>query len=507
MLKMKYFLLFILVVLSGYVMRAQHYACVAPGQKVYFTNAAGYLRGMRIDSTKVIAGNTVHYPFRTARLAYGGGPLQADTTGGSWLGKEIIETPGGFTYIPNTWGDTIRIKNNALLNESWIFFRDSTAVYYEATVTAWDTMTVNGITDSVKIIRLTARSGTSVWSTDPLHHLELFLGREQGWLQAADLYLFPYHAPGKVFNSFFDCYFKQVNGGGVLNPALLVFRRINFEPAYRHKIYDFNTGDVFRDNRYAAFDVNQHSFKNTRFEITAKQVTGSGIAYTRAYTSSGTVYPGNAPPYPTAGSGLDTLNIGEDALLSDTVKMPEEWFNGKYCYYWPGDSTFCYRSAAYGFETDVIFANGQLEGGAVEPVLPKSYYKNGLGEISMESGGIAGIHIPVTRSKLEAAGKAGQAPCDNNNALGIAGAVAAQAITFRLFPNPAATQVCLELPEALPADNFIFEVYDICGRRMITEKIRGGRATIATGNLPDGIYGFRLWGPSGSGSGKVVIRR
>ena len=505
---MKQILLLILVACSFFSrVSAQTYSCVTPGQKSYFTNASGYLRGMRIDSSKLIDGNTVYYPFKTARLAYMAWSERADTAGGSWQGREIIETPDKHTFIPNIWGDTVCIKNSALLNESWIFFKDSTAVHYEATVIAQDTITINGITDSVKAIRLTAKNGTSILSTDPLNNLELILSGEHGWLKVPDLYLFPYHAAGASFNSRFDCYFFKVNGGlAQLDPAQLAFRRVEFIPAYNHRMYHYEIGDILQHYKSSTYNTGTSSYKHIRTQVTAKQLTDSSIIYTMAFKSGETIYPGNAAPYSIADSGLTTQEQ-KKYLLSDTVKMPEEWFCGKYYYYWPEDSSFCYKSAAYGYQTDEIFENGRFGGGGPEPAYPEITYKEGLGDLSWATGGFPLIHNMVGYGSLRAARKGGLDLCDRNNSLEINERSGSGDITLQLFPNPATELICIELPGALPTGGYTLEMYDVSGRKVIKENLISTRTLVHTGAVPNGIYWLRIWGRSGSAGRKVIIRR
>src|ERR1043165_4364812 len=83
------FFTFLLILACG-PCYAQNYTCVQATAKHYFINGSGYLRGIRIDSTKMVNGDSVLFPFRTARGPVPNAlPPPLDSNGGSWLGKTI----------------------------------------------------------------------------------------------------------------------------------------------------------------------------------------------------------------------------------------------------------------------------------------------------------------------------------------------------------------------------------------------------------------------------------
>lgn len=77
---------------------AQNYECVHRGQKTFFTNEAGYLRGIRFDSVVVSGADTIYYPYKTKRNF----APSSDSTNGSWIGSKIIQKPDG-TFLFNTF--------------------------------------------------------------------------------------------------------------------------------------------------------------------------------------------------------------------------------------------------------------------------------------------------------------------------------------------------------------------------------------------------------------------
>ena len=194
---MKRLLLFIAMI-SAFCCNAQNYQCLQSGVKQYFTNNNGYLRGIRIDSVRAVGSDSVFYPFHTFRfkpnVMYGGyTPAIPDTVEGSWLGNKVIMQPNGTFLFDNMGSDTVIIKTQAHLSDTWIFYNDTTNIYYTATITAIDTMTVLGTLDTVKTIKLNAYSSGVLNSADPINNFEIKLSKHQGFVQVFDLYTFPYH--------------------------------------------------------------------------------------------------------------------------------------------------------------------------------------------------------------------------------------------------------------------------------------------------------------------------
>lgn len=327
---------------------AQDYSCVPPEYKTFYTNASGYLRGMRIDSIKIINGDNIYYPFKTARIANDLDLQMADTNGGSWLGAEIIEDTTGITRIPTRSGDTIIIKNNAALNESWTFYQDTGARYYEATVTATDTATFAGISDSVKVIRINVKEGTAVITSDSLNNLEIILSKSHGFFQVPGLYLFPFK---NALDLDVDYYVGLSRGNfNELRKEELLFRRIPFTYPANQDIYDFEPGDVFYSGSNAGTNMNGAS-KNI---ILSKATTDTTFSYqVKVYShwSSG--------PNSGQDSSVNTWNYS-NGLLIDSVKMPEEWHNDKICHYRYQDSSFCLSSNVYQTDESHISFQGQL---------------------------------------------------------------------------------------------------------------------------------------------------
>jgi len=506
---MKY-LFFLTLLLQLENVFSQSYSCIPSEHKTYYTNPRGYLRGMRIDSVKYNNGDTLYYPFRTARLDHcTWGPI-ADTSGGSWWGKTLIQTPSGSTRIPNRWGDTITIRNNALLNDTWIFYHDTTAVYYEAQVIAWDTMTFLGLTDSVKRIRITAKNGASTIPSNPLNGLELLISKQYGWIQAIDCYLFPYHVPGDTLwsNWSFDCYFVEANRGSpIMNDnSSLDFKRVTYIPPVSDEVYNFEIGDAFW--LYETMDLSGSSFRTTETKtlITGKAISDTLITYTLDYWSKSK---GHSPP--TAYeyySGTKSQSYTRGRILADTIKMPEEWYDGHYYYYLPEDSSYCYRSPVYSITIDRIFGNGYYLGNAVEPSFPAVSYKIGLGMRSSTTGGSAMLNPPQSRYSLEGAQKGGSSPCDpGNGPVSVTQHEGAGKSELQLYPNPADDRLEVTIRNAPVNSRFKLELYNSCGTMVFKKDYTAGSCVLRLGDLPTGLYIIKIYTEQGTANSKLIIRR
>jgi len=148
-----------------------------------FTNANGNVKSMRIDSVK-FNGDSILYPLKNIQ--------QLDYNcytpyGASWLGSKIIINKS-WNYFLNAKNDTLKIKTDAKLLESWFILKKN-GISFEAIVSKFDTLTVLGVLDSVKTIKLSAY-GFGVYS-NKFNHGEILLSKNFGSLKTYPLVDFP----------------------------------------------------------------------------------------------------------------------------------------------------------------------------------------------------------------------------------------------------------------------------------------------------------------------------
>ncbi len=362
---------FLLVILfSTYLCRAQNYQCLQSGVKHYFTNGNGYLRGIRIDSTRTIGSDTVYYPYHTFRY-----PISAamDSTNGSWLGSRVIQQPDG-TFLFNTvWKDTVVIKTQANPGDSWVLYNDTSSKYYIAKVTATDTMSVLGVLDSVKDISITAYSGLTIDSTDPINYFEMILSKNNGFVKTFDLYDFPYHAPDSIM--WIDWYVSYIAGSGYLGSAASigsfsgvyafssVFSIVPYNPT-QLEIYNFSVGDAFYRQVYAnengSYDPidNRYAYDS----IIGKTIIDPyHVEYNVYEWYYDTHYYYDPPPshYATVVTYFNSNTVtftADTSFVINLVELPEEIGTSDSAYFYlPNDTQKCFRSPYYSVIKPVVF--------------------------------------------------------------------------------------------------------------------------------------------------------
>jgi hypothetical protein len=501
---MKYILILILLGISFVDASAQNYSCVSSESKTYFTNSRGYLRGMRMDSVKVVNGNTVYYPFRTARTNYMAWADYADTMGGSWWGKQIVESTNGLTYLFNVKGDTILINNAANVGDSWIFLDDTSAVHYTAEVASIDTQAIGSLLDSVKIITLTARDVNGIVVPDSVNGLQLRLSKHSGLLTAIDFYMFPYRQflsdswPGT------DCYFHE-SVGGTNHPGkdLLTYNAVAFEVPDSFQVFNYNIGHRYHFSESSSWPINNSSVSSGyKIVITNKTITPTAILYDYNYWRKTTVYPGNAAPATSYDSGASLLHI-QKGLILDTTYMPEEWYSGKqrgwYYYYLPDDSSFCLKSPRYSKVSDKII-NNRFGGGGPEPSYPHYHYKEGIGEIRFDNGNGHPESQSLSRG-IESAGVLSDM-CNPINQIVSIDEMPKGEIPMLLYPNPVHSLLHLEGP----ADySWSVSVYDVFGKKVNAVQGLKGRTEIDMSGLSPGIYFLKIYAKGKLATRKITV--
>ncbi|HET8572330.1 MAG TPA: T9SS type A sorting domain-containing protein [Edaphocola sp.] len=454
---MKQLVLLFALITFAFLANAQQYSCIPPEHKTFFTNGKDYLRGMRIDSVKYVGAEKIYYPFKTARVRQHL-DTYADTTGGSWWGSMIIEdTLTGITAIPTRYGDTVWIHPRAGLYDPWTFYRDTAVRYYEAEVIAIDTMTIAGISDSVKVVRIIAKDSNTEALSDPLNGLELRLSQHHGLLQAIGFYLFPYK--GRYAHP--DFYLSL--GGAYVDESRrsFMFERVPFHYPINESVFDFDIGDEFYgDGRSVT-----NSWIIYMYSILSSYSGDTTFSYIAHYsiTLNGIVK-----------QGIDTFTYKFGNIV-DTNKMPEEWYNKQIMHYVYQDKSFCVHSSKYQFDLSLIDTDGYFHDyneGHFSRVL-----KERLGYISYDKGSEA--NGSTTYSMI-------WATKDSTSCyeLGL-GRTFAKNKNILVYPNPASNTVTV----SSESDKvFSVQILDLTGRLLIQQNSQQEQLSIPIENLPNGLY-------------------
>ncbi|MDD3771423.1 MAG: T9SS type A sorting domain-containing protein [Weeksellaceae bacterium] len=224
----KLFLILIVLLITISLKSQNSYQTVYSNRTAYFRGEYNLVETIKIDSCK-FNNDSILFPSRTLQLI---GDECYDPFGGSWAGKKII-IHNHWNYFFNDDHDTIRIKTNAALNENWNLFQkpDITII---ATVTSWDTLTVLGVLDSVKIITLHVYDHTMKPQPHELEGTTIAISKHFGLTKTLNFTHFP-------TVKFRPAYYitKNLDLIGITNPELGQQHIKWFD------VFDFQEGDEF----------------------------------------------------------------------------------------------------------------------------------------------------------------------------------------------------------------------------------------------------------------------
>jgi hypothetical protein len=499
---MKRFLFIIIVIFLSFPGAAQNYQCLQSGVRHYFTNAAGYLRGIRIDSIRASGSDFLHYPFHTPRGAYSVGTWTLlDSTAGSWLGKKVVEKSDGTFLFDNIWSDTVFIRAKASVGSSWVFYNDATPQYYVANVVSNDTMTVLGTLDSVKAIIINSYNGSGLDLSDSLNNFKIILSKNHGFVQVFDLYTFPYHAPGSVYVSGNDHYLDVVvNDIHKPSKSNSIFHLTDFFDPTWAQLYDRNPGDVFEYEVYEPVETfpmmdpagSYYPYQYYLDSITAKvsfpdsvQYGYSGWLATQAIDPYQYYYPYIHYTYNM--QSVSKSQAFTNALVIDTALMPEEFNQPVLQYYFPVDTAFCTSGAAYRFIENSI--GGSYWMGFFEATPVSNTYKIGFGLLRYYyyDAGNDAVHSKILVYSVKSG-----ASCGGFVAPTLVQVVNANwADGFKAYPNPAFESIIVssanEKIETITISN-------LRGQTLSCIQSNAWHVQVNVAGLPPGIYLLKING-------------
>ena len=339
----KALLLSFLLFCSIFDLCGQNYQCFKSGSTVsWFIDDVYYLRGIRIDSVTASGADTIYYPYCTLRTmsAY---PYY-DSLGASWVGKGVIKQPDGTFLFKNAYNDTVIIRTQANVGDNWIFYQDTSTLFYKAVVTSVDTMTILGALDSVKSIVVNAYNPLPDPS-DFVDNFKIILSKNHGFAQVFDLYNFPYHSPDTSVINCPDVYFSSL----LLSypePQHQIFNITSFHiPTYR-ELYNFHPTDVLEYNTWTYCYCPMTDCKGIEYDsILFRHDIDSFHAQVAVYKRNGVnCFPCSEPDSDRHYSYYTEI----DTVVFDSTRafimngLPEEKGQNLAYYYNPGDTSFCF---------------------------------------------------------------------------------------------------------------------------------------------------------------------
>ena len=480
---------FLICLLAPFCLLAQNYQCLQPGVQHFFTNADGYLRGIRIVSVKSYADSTVYFPYQTRRTWH------RDTSGGCWLGKKVIIQNDGTFLFSNIFKDTIVVKPQAHTGDSWIFYNDSSTLYYQADLVAEDTMTFLGTVDSVKKIRITARNLAGLLVSDPVNGFELVLSKNNGFVSVIDLYTFPYHLPDTTFQQGLD-YFLDVVTNGSPTVGNSLFTLADFTWPAATQMVNWDVGDVFETkdcmSNYSP-ERCEYPASITFDSVTSKIVYPDSVHYTTTGWYVSQIFNFRDEPdryFPYKWEWTNHSFTIPNASFFDATLLPEERRQPYLYYYYHDDTVLCQPVETYFLATSLI--NFTTDTPTLSEGEPPSYtYKRDLGLVKKESIGSMYYTYEYFLHRLVYYRRNGIS-CGSFDAPAVLGVKeeSPPSPDIDLFPNPAADE--LRITSGSEIRNL--EITNMIGQHLFAGEYQASTVHIAVSDLPRGVYFVRVNG-------------
>jgi hypothetical protein len=213
---------------------AQDFQTVNSGRIPWFVDAVGNVNCIRIDSVESQP-DSVFYPFATIQQI-GNDCVTPDL--GSWAGRKIIHRKDGDDIFINNNSDSIFLKTNASLDQSWNAFNLPNSARVIATVSRLDTLSFLGLIDSAKTIGFKVYDKTGNILDHKLNNMSVILSKNFGIVRTFNFALFPEFEP----NFYYGEGLQEYNLGGISNANAGIGNLTWFE------VHDFQSGDEFHIN-------------------------------------------------------------------------------------------------------------------------------------------------------------------------------------------------------------------------------------------------------------------
>jgi hypothetical protein len=446
-------LVFVFMSTFGYI-SAQNYQTVFQDRAIYFNNGSSQ-ESARFDS--VYDNPTQLIPFTIVRQIDTDcfSPLEP-----SRLGRFVILRENGYNdFITYTY-DTIKIKTDALLNESWIFFRDS---MYEVTasVSSISEESLFGVNDSVKNITLQFKDLNGVPVNHYFNDITIKLSKNYGLKQWFDFALFPNHETS-----------ASINLTGLTNPNVGLtnftwFETFDFQPGDELHIYEEDRNpDYFYTRKFVYKYIERNDYNDSiKYYIDRESVIKNHYSNSITYThdtikqkiSRNDPYDHYLPMEPY----LNDYEIWYYFLDNSVTKSISD-----FSHFYPfEDSCFFETNPTWGHEF-----NAYLKG------LGGPYYNNSYG-----------VQYSYERSLIYYK-KDGISYGTPFNLLGVDNQFEIQQ-SFTLFPNPAIDQVTISYHQE---GIYTLEFVNLLGKLVQTETITNSGQTINISSLNSGMYLYRV---------------
>lgn len=482
-------LLFALSLFCVHFLCAQNFAVLNP-DRAYYYEKSGAFYAVAVDSVKLVENDSVYYHFLNFRDTVSQQfNVCVDVYGGSFFGKINFKDSTDVFHLITFRNDTVKLIPDAGLNDSWRMYTYSNGPYLEATITAIDTLLVFDNYELVKNISITAKNINGITlTTHPFNGKNLLLSEENGLLNTFDFYMFPTDT-------------TRYNLKGVTNPAV--------GKVMTYKIYfDFDEGDIFHiveSDLYYVWDggTNMNIF------------SGYNKRYIQTVIEKNTYTPDTAVSYKFA---LCTQMFVYTQGIKDTVYSTDTVFTTYYYNhvqdttftllpfqtFYTDSSTFYYKpilylqrdnimsgriNHIYYDRTDVAFSDSCWQYICADPMPPSHKYIEGCGgPYSYYEDWMYTVRertLQYYKKGNETWGIPLAADC--TDLLSSIAKNKEQAIHFNVYPNPASTELYLEIPKSTEFNIAVFNMYG-----KLVYKTKTNEHKIDVSQLSSGMYFIQL---------------
>lgn len=439
------------------------YQSVYSHRKAYFRTNDQKIITLKVDSCSFF-NDTIMYPSRSVQLIENNCYVP---DGSGCIGKRI-EFNNQWNYFFNEENDTIRIKTDAVLNETWtLFHRPDITVL--ATVSSWDTAKVAGMIDSVKTITLHCFDRTMKPLETKFENETIAISKKFGLSKVVNFNFFP------DLKSISETSVTQtMELIGLTNPSTGAYNLRWFD------VYDFNVGDEFHyveSSNYLMFGGSANE-KKFIIRITKRENFNDSIKYTEDIQSVNN-YKQNAQS--------DLKTTYEHYKYNEVIKKNPEFETEPGLPVFDKDNTgfHVYNEFNASGNADLYRNNNNcwVKAMLTDDVCNTMTYSNGRG-LTFSSSGCWEPSFYLLQQVYYKKGTTvwGNPIVINNTEL------KTQSF-FKIFPNPANDDIFIQLNGI---ENCYIEVFDSQGNIIISKELQSFNNQLNLRQQSKGIFYYRI---------------
>ncbi len=384
-----------------------------------------------------------------------------------WLGPEVVVYENGLNIFFNRYYDSIFVKTNAELNDSWIFYMTDLGDVYNAVVTYISEKEFLGVTDLVKTISITGEGNT----------FTIEISKNYGFVKTINFRDFP-GFEGDTYQVY------EHTLQGLSEPPL------GYQQMTKGDILDYEIGDEYHWKEVNG-GVDYH-FKIEK--VIDKELLGNdAVVYTFERTrwwydpySSGYSF------YTIIDTITDLTHVLHDNLPFEASEdVPHRYMIDFDNYNQRSKTTmremrFWYSDTCYTHALEF----GYVKGEAIKGVGFNHFYSDN--SYSMNE------YIVYFKKGDETWGTPLNPPVSVNEM--------ERTLEIKVFPNPAKDFVFIEIQDFQKLNDASISVFDISGKVVFKDRINAGNLKIDTGNWPEGLFFYRISDSNTLATGKFMVR-